>query len=133
MDHPRPHSAPPPSADAPQLLPVRDDRRQDLPPSLAPEEAPDSLIPSFTYHIYADVVHGCAQDNARAPTGQAPRLLETNDLVPSEIVTAVWSASHIGAESFLDRQGRYMARGRCACCGRAVEQYVTVSVYEALR
>jgi len=132
MDHPRVDSAPPPSADAPQLLSVRDDRRQDLPPSLAPEETPDSLIPSFTYHIDS-VVHGYAQDNARAPTGQAPRLLETNDLVPSEIVTAVWSASHIGAESFLDRQGRYMARGRCACCGRVVEQYVAVSVYEALR
>jgi hypothetical protein len=68
MDHPRVDSAPPPSADAPQLLPVRDDRRQDISPALAPKETPDSLIPSFTYHIYADVVHGYAQDNARAPT-----------------------------------------------------------------
>lgn len=36
------------------------------------------------------------------------------------------------AEAFTDREGRYMARGICGGCGRAVEQYVTVQAYTAL-
>jgi hypothetical protein len=52
MDQPRPYSAPPPSADAPQLLPVRDDRRQDLPPRLAPQDTPNAPLAKVDRTIY---------------------------------------------------------------------------------
>jgi len=39
----------------------------------------------------------------------------------------------IDAKAHTDGQGRYMARGRCGCCSRAVEQYVRLDVYEALK
>jgi len=66
MDQPRPDSAPSASDNAPQLLPLRGDRREDIPPGLAPQETPHSLNSCLTYHIEC-VLRGYAAPALRIP------------------------------------------------------------------